>query len=121
MRTKEQRIAKYIAKTDPATVRLKRLAMLPIMKANYASSAYEAVALETAVHNLLAQEQVPLSFNRPSYLNFARQLYWKGTKKYSGARLVLYAQEKKAERLEQGLNHEVLKKLALDLFGITLT
>jgi hypothetical protein len=121
IRTDKQRIAKYKAKTDPATVSLKLAAMHPIMKANYAPSAHEAVTLETRVHDFIAREQVPLTYNRPSYLNFARQLYWKGIKRYSGVHLVYYAQSLKDKWLFKGLNNEVLKKLALDLFDITLT
>lgn len=123
MRSSKQRIAKYIAKTDPATVSLKVAAMLPIMKANYAPSAHEAVALETAFRDWFAQEQVAPRdhFFYIFYLNFARELYWRGIKRYFGANLVFYAQPKKDKWLAQGLNDEVLKKLALDLFGITLT
>lgn len=122
MRTDKQRIAKYIAKTDPATVRLKVAAMLPIMMANYAAHVNEIAPSEEAAGAWLARELVTLLDRYPSllYLNFAREL-WKGKKKYSGAKLVSYAQWKKTKRLARGLNDEVMKKLALDLFGITLT
>ena len=100
MRTDKQRIAKYKAKTDPATVRLKVAAMLPVMKANYAVSADEEVALETAVRNWLAQQQVAL--DHFCYLNFAKQVYWKVIKKYSGAKLVSEAQSKKDKGLIRG-------------------
>ena len=119
MRTDKQRIAKYKAKTDPATVRLKVAAMLPVMKANYAVSADEEVALETAVRNWLAQQQVAL--DHFCYLNFAKQVYWKVIKKYSGAKLVSEAQSKKDKWLARGVDDGVMKKLALDLFGIALT
>ena len=118
MRSKEQRIAKYKAKTDPATVRPKRLAMFPIMTANYAPTAYEAEALETAVRDCLVQEKVVL--DRFYYLNFAREL-GKCKKKYSGATLVFYAQSKKDRWLARGLDDRVLRKLASVLFSITLT
>ena len=118
MRTAKQRIAKYKAKTDPATVRLKVRAMLPVMKANYAVLADEEVALETRVHDFLDQEQVVL--DRFCYLNFAKRLYWKGIKKCSGARLGSYVQREKDKWLARGLDDGVMKKLALDVFGITL-
>jgi hypothetical protein len=118
MRTDTQRIAKYIAKTDPATVRRKVAAQLPTMIAAYAVSADEEVALETRVHNFLDQEQVVL--DRFCYLNFAKRLYWKGIKKCSGARLGSYAQREKDKWLARGLDDGVMKRLALDVFGITL-
>ena len=118
MRTDKQRIAKYKAKTDPATVRLKVAAMLPVMIDAYAFSADEAVALETRVHDFLDQEQV--ARDRFLHLNFAKQLYWKGIKKYSGAAMVVCAQSKKDRWLARGLDDGVMKRLALDLFGVAL-
>ena len=123
MRSKAQRIAKYKAKTDPATARRKRLAMLPIMKANYAASARKAFALETAFRDWwFAREQVAPSDRilYVHYLNFARQL-GTCTKEYSRASLVIQAQSRKDRRLALGLDDRVLRKLASVLFNITLT
>jgi hypothetical protein len=122
MRTDKQRIAKYKAKTDPVIVRRKIAAMLPIMKANHAAFAREAVALETAFRDWwFAREQVAPSDRilYIFYLDFARQL-WNHKKKYSGANLVLMAQSKKDQWLALGLDDRVLRKLALDVFGIVL-
>ena len=96
--------------------------MLPIMTANYAVSAEEAVALETAFRDWwLAREQIVPSDRilYVLYLDFARQL-GKYKKKYSGATLVLMAQSKKDQWLGRGLDDRVLRKLALDVFGIVL-
>ena len=118
MRTDKQRIAKYKAKTDPATVRLKRLAMLPIMKANYAAYVEEIVPVEEAVSAVLVQEQVAPPV-RIFYHAFSKQV-WKCTKKYSRASLVICAQLKKDTWLARGLDDRVLRKLALDVYGIVL-
>jgi hypothetical protein len=117
MRTGEQRKAKYKSKTDPATVRLKRLAMLPIMKANYAAYVDEIVPVEEAVRAVLDQEKVQVI--QVLYFAFARQL-WKYKKRYSGATLVLMAQSRKDQWLGRGLDDRVLRRLALDVFGIVL-
>jgi hypothetical protein len=87
---------------------------------NYAASVPESVDIDSRVHNFLDQEQVAPVY-RIFYLNFARQLYWKVIKKYSGATLVSCAQSTKDKWLAKGLDDGVLRKLALDLFGITLT
>jgi hypothetical protein len=119
MRTANQRKAKYNAKTDPVTVRLKRLAMLPIMTANYAVSAREAEALETAFRDWwFAREQVAPPV-RILYHAFAKQV-WKCTKKYTRASLVICAQSRKDKWLALGLDDRVLRRLALDVFGIVL-
>jgi hypothetical protein len=120
MRTDTQRIDKYKAKTVPATVGLKIAAMLPTMKANYAASVPESVDIDSRVRNFLDQEQVAPVYHT-FYRNFARRLYWKIIKKYSGATLVSCAQSTKGEWLAKGVDDGVLRKLALDLFGITLT
>jgi len=117
MRTDKQRIARYKAKTDPAIVRRKVAAMLPIMKANYAAFVNEIVPVEEAVRAVLVHEKnVGIRF---LYLDFARQL-WKYKKKYSGTALVLMAQSKKDQWLGRGLDDRVSRKLALDVFGIVL-
>ena len=122
MRTDKQRIDKYKAKTVPATVRLKVRVRLPGMIDAHAVFADEEVALETRVHNFLDQAQVALDrVLYVPYLNFAKRLYWKGIKKCSGARLGSYAQREKDKWLVRGFDDGVLKRLALDLFGITLT
>lgn len=118
MRTDKQRIAKYKAKTNPATVRLKRLAMLPIMKANYAAYVDGIVSFEEAVRAVLDKEKVTL--DRFLYMAYARQL-WKCRKEYSGAKLVSEAQSRKDRWLALGLDDRVLRKLASVLFSITLT
>lgn len=118
MRSGKQRIARYKAKTDPVTVRRKRLAMLPIMKANYAAYVDEIVPVEEAVRAMLDRERVgPEGF---LYMAFARQL-WKCKKEYSGAKLVSEAQSRKDKWLARGLDDRVLRKLASVLFNITLT
>ncbi len=118
MRTDKQRIAKYNAKTDPVTVRLKRLAMLPIMTANYAAYVDEIVPVEEAIRAVLVQEQVAPPV-RIFYHAFSKQV-WKCTKKYTRASLAIYAQSKKDKWLARGLDDRVLRKLALDVFGIVL-
>jgi hypothetical protein len=118
MRTDKQSIAKYNAKTDPVIVRLKRLAMLPIMTANYAAYVEEIVPVEEAVRAVLDQEKVKLV--HVMYLAYARQL-WKCKKKYSGAALVSTVQSKKDLWHGRGLDDRVLRRLALDVFGIVLT
>jgi hypothetical protein len=119
MRTDKQRIAKYKAKTDPAIVRRKIAAMLPIMKANYAAYANEIVPVEEAVSAVLVQEQVAPPV-RILYHAFAKQV-WKCTKKYTRASLVICAQSRKDKWLALGLDDRVLRRLAKDVFGITLT
>jgi hypothetical protein len=118
MRTDKQRIAKYNAKTDPVTVRLKRLAMLPVMTANYAAYVDEIVPVEEAVSAVLVQEQVAPPV-RIFYHAFSKQV-WKCTKKYTRASLVTCAQSKKDQWLALGLDDRVLRRLALDVFGIVL-
>jgi len=100
MRSAKQHIAKYKAKTNPATVRRKRLAMLPIMKANYAAYVDEIVPVEEAVRAVLVQEQVA-PIDHILYHAYAKQL-WKCTKKYSRASLVTCAQSKKDKWLARG-------------------
>jgi len=117
MRTDKQRIAKYNAKTDPVIVRRKIAAMLPIMKANYAAYVDEIVPVEEAVRAVLDQEKVQVI--QVLYFAFARQL-WKYKKRYSGATLVLMAQSRKDQWLGRGLDDRVLRRLALDVFGIVL-
>ena len=118
MRTDKQRIAKYNAKTDPVIVRRKIAAMLPIMTANYAVYVDEIVPVEEAVSAVLVQEQVAPPV-RIFYHAFSKQV-WKCTKKHSRASLVICAQLKKDEWLGRGLDDRVLRKLALDVFGIVL-
>jgi hypothetical protein len=118
MRSGKQRKAKYKAKTDPATVRRKVAAMLPIMKANYAAYVDEIVPVEEAVGAVLVQEQVAPPV-RILYQAFAKQV-WKCTKKYTRASLVICAQSRKDKWLALGLDDRVLRKLALDVFGIVL-
>jgi len=118
MRTDKQRIAKYKAKTDPVIVRRKVTAQLPTMMAGYAAHANEIVPVEEAVSAVLVQEQVAPPV-RILYHAFAKQV-WKCKKKYSGAALVLMAQSKRDQWLGRGLDDRVLRRLALDVFGITL-
>ncbi len=119
IRTDKQRIAKYNAKTDPATVRPKRAARLPGMRDAYAPSAREAELLETRVRNFLNLEQVQ-SCLRTFYLDFARQLYWKAVKKFSSYALLQKAVHLRDHWDREGLDYSTLNKLALDLFDINL-
>ncbi len=117
MRTDKQRIAKYKAKTDPAVVRRKVAARLPEMVATYAAFAHDMEAVERAVLAVLDQEKVRVI--QVLYFAFARQL-WSYTKKYSSVALVSLAQSKKDVWRARGLDDRVLRRLAQDLFGITL-
>ena len=118
MRTDKQRIAKYKAKTDPVIVRRKVTAMLPIMKTNYAAYVDEIVPVEEAVRAVLVQEQVAPPV-RIFYHAFSKQV-WKCTKKYSGATLDREAELTRGRWLGLGLDDGVLKRVAKDVFGITL-
>jgi hypothetical protein len=118
MRTDKQRIAKYKAKTDPVTVRRKVAARLPAMIEAYGAHAREMEVVERAVLAVLDQEKVA-PIDHILYHAYAKQL-WKCTKKYSRASLVTCAQLKKDKWLARGLDDRVLRRLAQDLFGITL-
>jgi hypothetical protein len=118
MRTDKQRIAKYNAKTDPVIVRRKVAAQLPTMMAAYAAYANEIVPVEEAVSAVLVQEQVAPPV-RIFYHAFAKQV-WKCTKKCTRASLVICAQSRKDKWLALGLDDRVLRRLAKDVFGITL-
>ena len=119
IRTDKQRIAKYNAKTDPATVRLKRAARFPGMRNAYAASAHEAELLETHVRDFHDLEQVP-SCLRAFYLGFARQLYWKAVKKFPSYALLQRALHLRDHWVRKGLDYSTLNKLALNLFDINL-
>ncbi|OYD15347.1 hypothetical protein CH330_05940 [candidate division WOR-3 bacterium JGI_Cruoil_03_51_56] len=116
MRTAEQRIAKYNAKTDPATVRLKRLAMLPTMMANYATYVRESVPKEEATRSILDEEGVS-SIMLIFYHNFSRKLY-RYSKQSSGGALAREAEIHVATWVAYGMERHILERIRTEVWNI---
>lgn len=120
MRTDEQRITKYLAKTDPATMSLKVGAMLELMRARYASAAQHFVPIELATKGIIDEEGAK-THQYPFYLAFARQLAARTYRSVSGDALLAEAQAIKDHWEARGFTDATLKRIALDVFNLTLT
>jgi hypothetical protein len=120
MRTDEQRIAKYLAKTVPATMSLKVAAVLTGMKSGFASATESLVAVETQVQALLNDAGKP-TIHYPFYLSFAREL-WKLTRNgINGDSAQDVAQPILDKWEDYGLDGATLVAIADNVFSMELT
>lgn len=119
MRTDAQRIAKYIAKTAATQVGLKVAARLTGMKSSYAAVANSIVPIETQVQAILNALGAQTT-QYPFYYNFARELWSAQNRGVSGASLTAKAVLLYPRYVGYGLTGATLKKIALDVFGVTI-
>lgn len=119
MRTDAQRIAQYIAKTVPTTVGLKVAAMLTGMRSSYDAHANDIQPVETAICAVLTGENI-VSAQWGKYLAFGRQV-WKREKLGGDPALTTDVQLMVNKWESFGCADTALIKIALDVFGLTVT
>jgi hypothetical protein len=120
MRSDAQRIAKYLAKTVPATMSLKIASVLSTMKTDFASVTDDLVEMEIALQGMLNGAGVP-TIQYPFYLSFGRELWALGHTGISGDSATGVAQDIKDKWEGQGLASATLIAIAADLFSIVVT
>lgn len=118
-RTDAQRVDKYDAKTNAATVGLKIAAKLVPMKADFATFANDFVSKSIEVNAVLGTDVTIFPIWYGSYQAYAGQL-WRLQKTATGAIVDATALVIKTKWATRGLSNALLVKIALDVFGITV-
>lgn len=119
-RSDAQRVAKYDAKTNAATVGLKVAARLPVMKTDFAAFANDFAPTQVLVNAALGTDATIFPIQYGAYQAYAAQL-WKLKKTATGAVVDATAQVIKTKWTTRGLTSLMLIKIALDVFGIVVT
>lgn len=119
MRTDADRTEKYTAKYVPTTVGLKIASRLAGMKTGFAAAAATLVAYEIAVQGILNNDGV-MGLTRALYYNFAREIAGKEFRGESGNALSADAKILHTKWVAFGADADILKTIALDVFGIVI-
>jgi hypothetical protein len=119
-RTDAQRVDKYDAKTNAATVGLKIAAKLTPMKADFATFANDFVADSILINAALGTDATIFPIWYGGYQAYGAQL-WRLQKTATGAIVDATAQVIKTKWTTRGLVPSMLIKIAVDVFGITVT
>lgn len=119
MRSSSQRVDKYDAKTNAATVGLIVAQRLPTMPDNFAAYVNDVITYEGQLSNLLDDDGI-LPIGRGVYYAFMRKCY-KAERECGGE-----AFEKQVQMLfdfyvARGVASATGVKIALDLFSVTVT
>lgn len=120
MRTDAQRIAAYISKTTPTTVGLKVAAQLAGMKTGFTAMANSLAPIEQQVQGILNGLTVPI-VRYAGYYNWTREVWAAQTRGLDGPSLVDRCEVIKVKYIANGYADSTLKKIAADVFNITLS
>jgi hypothetical protein len=119
VKTSGVRIDTYNANYVPTTVGLKVAAQLAAMKANFAAAAGQLAMIETKIQALCNHDDIkPIQI--PFYLNFARELWGMKRRGISGPALLGRGTECHARYVSYGLATATVKRIALDVFNLTI-
>lgn len=118
-RSDAQRVDKYDAKTNAATVGLKIAAGLTPMKADFATFANAFVPKSIEVNAALGTDATIFPIFYGQYQAYAAQL-WRLQNTATGAVVDATAQIIKVKWLTRGATDAMLIKIALDVFGIVV-
>lgn len=119
MRTDADRQEKYTANYVATTVGLKVAARLPGMKTGFAAAASYMVAIDLQVQGIMNDQGV-MPIHRIGYYNFAREIAHKKYIGTDGPGLKADAVACETKWVAFGFDDGILKKVALDVFGITI-
>jgi hypothetical protein len=120
MRNDAQRIAKYLAKTVPATISLKVAAVLEGMRTNFGDAITDLVDIETQIQAICNTEGV-VTIKYPFYLNFGREIWRRVHEGIDGPSLVDAAQSLHDKYVTYGLDTAVLVDITDQVFHITVS
>jgi len=120
VKTDEQRIASYLAKTVPATLSLKVAAVLGGMQSGFAAACNDLVPIEIAIQAECNIAAVP-TIQYPFYLNFGREIWKLEHKGIDGPGLIASAQSLHDKYVSYGLDTALLVSIADKVFTITVT
>lgn len=119
MRTDADRAEKYTAKYVATTVGLKVASQLSGMKTGFAAAATILVAYELQVQGILNGSGV-MGLTRAGYYNFAREIAGKQFRGSAGAGLLADAIVTHTKWVAFGFDADILRDIALTVFGITI-
>jgi hypothetical protein len=119
MRTDADRSEKYTAKYVATTVGLKIASCLATMKAGFAAAAPIFVGYELQVQSIMNSSGVA-GISRSGYYNFAREIAGKEYRGSAGAGLLADAKILHAKYVAYGFDVDILRDVALTVFGITI-
>lgn len=119
MRSDADRIAKYIAKYVPTTVGLKVAERLTGMKSGYTGWTAFIVPYEQQIQGILDLNGTCI-IEYPFYYAFGREIAAASRLGISGPALLAIATNLYAKYVSFGYTALVLKKIALDVFNITI-
>jgi len=120
MRDDTQRQAKYNAKTVAATVGLKVAAELADMKSAFAAACAAFVAKEIAVQGVLNGEGDVPTIQYPFYINYGREIFGLEQRGITGPTQLAMAVSLTVKYESYGLDAATLRKIALDVFTLTI-
>jgi hypothetical protein len=119
MRSDADRSEKYTAKYIATTVGLKIASRLASMKTGFAAAIPTFVAYEIATQAILNASGA-VGISRSGYYNFAREIAGKEYRGSAGAGLKADAVILHTKWVAFGNDSDILKNIALDVFGITI-
>jgi hypothetical protein len=119
MRTDADRSEKYTAKYVATTVGLKIASRLATMKTGYAGAIPTFVAYELQTQGILNNSGVA-GVSRAGYYNFAREIAGKEFRGSAGAGLLADAVIIHTKWTACGFDADILRDVALTVFGITI-
>jgi len=115
-----RRIAKYSAKIDSTVVSERYKAVKPLMTEQVSNLYGQLVEVEAKVKAVLEGVSGMKVIEIPAYLSYSREV-WRALRTHAGNVGVAEAQAIKDKWKGRGLTDATLKKIATDVFGITLT
>jgi hypothetical protein len=119
MRTDADRSEKYTAKYNAATIGLKIASMLSGMKSGFASAINDLVSIEQQAQGLLNISGTQ-RVEYPVYYNFVRELWAIQSRGITGHGLTVAGVGLEAKYASYGLDPNLLKSMALTLFGVVI-
>lgn len=119
MRNNTQRNEAYVSGTVATTVGLKIAARLPGMKSGFAAAIPYFTAYELQTQGILNGAGV-MGISRAGYYNFVREIASKEYAGSAGAGLKADAVAIETKWVAYGFDNDILKGIALDVFGITI-
>lgn len=120
MRTDQQRIETYDAKSNPVNVAPVVTAQLPTMKSGFATKVAGLVAVEIQMQAACNAAGVP-TIQYPFYINYAREAWKLQTSGISGTTFTMMMQSLKDKYERYGLAEPNLIQWAADIFQVTVT
>jgi hypothetical protein len=120
MKSAADRLANYTAKTVATTVGLKIAANLPTMKSEFSAAIQSLAPVEQQIQGILNGEATVPVVQYPFYLSFGRELWALGHKGIAGDAALTRSATILGKWDDMGLENTILKKIALDVFNMTI-